>query len=99
MFNPGSRYYTLPDKVLELSNGKKITYKSRRLLPPLAELSQLGEVTVQAGDRLDNLAARALGDPLRFWQLCDGNDSLNPLELEQPGQSLSITSTVMDKKV
>ncbi|MDF2867070.1 MAG: hypothetical protein K0S11_540 [Gammaproteobacteria bacterium] len=99
MFNPSSRYYGLPDKVTELPSGKKITYKGRRLLPPLASLSKIGEATVQAGERLDSLAAKHLGDPLRFWQLCDSHDVLNPAELEQPGQTIIITSLIVDNKV
>ena len=35
------------------------------------------------GDRLDNLAARYLGDPEQFWRLCDANGAMRPDELTQ----------------
>jgi nucleoid-associated protein YgaU len=35
------------------------------------------------GDRLDNLAARYLGDPEQFWKICDANNVLRPDELTE----------------
>jgi hypothetical protein len=50
------------------------------------------EHAVVAADRLDNLAARYLGDPEQFWRLCDANRALQPAELTQRiGQRLKIT--------
>jgi hypothetical protein len=38
--------------------------------------------TVQAGDRLDQLAATFYGQPLHYWRICDANpDFLSPLAL------------------
>ncbi|MNR68819.1 hypothetical protein D3C85_1936240 [compost metagenome] len=51
----------------------------------------MGELSVAPGDRLDRLAAAALGDPLQFWRLADGNDAPRPAALEQPGRSLRVT--------
>ena len=33
------------------------------------------------GDRLDNIAARYLGDPEQFWRICDANGAMRPDEL------------------
>jgi nucleoid-associated protein YgaU len=37
---------------------------------------------VQAGDRIDLLAYRYLGDPTLWWVICDYNDIFFPLDLE-----------------
>jgi len=37
---------------------------------------------VQAGDRIDLLAYRHLGDPTLWWIICDYNDIFFPLDLE-----------------
>ncbi|MHB1000748.1 MAG: LysM peptidoglycan-binding domain-containing protein [Armatimonadota bacterium] len=37
---------------------------------------------VQAGDRVDILAYRYLGDPTLWWVICDYNDIFFPLDLE-----------------
>jgi hypothetical protein len=36
------------------------------------------------------VAARALGDPKAFWQLCDANLAFDPAELEQTGRTLRV---------
>ncbi len=36
---------------------------------------------VQAGDRIDLLAYRYLGDPALWWVICDYNDIFFPLDL------------------
>jgi nucleoid-associated protein YgaU len=51
----------------------------------------LVEVTVNQGDRLDLIAARALGDPELFWRICDANNAMDPLELTaEPGRRLRV---------
>ena len=51
----------------------------------------LGEVTVTEGDRLDLITARTLGDPEQFWQICDANNAMNPVDLTaELGRSLVI---------
>jgi hypothetical protein len=47
---------------------------------------------VKEGDRLDNITNQFIGDPERFWQICDANNVLEPAELtEQPGNTIRIT--------
>jgi hypothetical protein len=44
------------------------------------------------GERLDNITARYLGDPLQFWRVCDANGAMNPSELTAViGRRLRIT--------
>ncbi|MNW16754.1 hypothetical protein D3C71_2157160 [compost metagenome] len=54
-------------------------------------MTSVGEISVGPGDRLDRLAAAALGDPLQFWRLADGNEAPRPASLEEPGRSLRVT--------
>ena len=50
------------------------------------------EYRVVAGDRLDNLAARFLGDPLQSWRLADANGVLRMESLvEEIGGRIRIT--------
>jgi hypothetical protein len=83
MFDPTSRYFTIEDAVITLThNDRKILYKRRRFVPPSETIAILHEISVTAGDRLDNITARTLGDPLQFWRICDANNnSRHPLDL------------------
>lgn len=54
------------------------------------ELVVRREHRVVAGDRLDQLAERYYGDPLKYWLICDANDALYPEDLLVPGRVLRI---------
>ena len=91
MFEPTSRYYHLKDVKVTSSDGVEIVYKPRRLLPPSEAYVLLGEVTVQQGERLDQITGRVLGDSELFWRLCDANETMNPLDLTaEPGTRLKV---------
>lgn len=68
-------------------NTKEIKYKKRRVLPIVDtdynsdNIPTLQEVTIKAGDRLDNISAATLGDPEQFWQICDYNNAMYPPDL------------------
>lgn len=81
MFESNSRYYPLNTAEHVMPDGRAVTYKRRRFLPQGEEMSVLSEVTVTQGDRLDQIAAQALGDPEHFWRICDANDAMNPSHL------------------
>lgn len=81
MFEPTSRYSAIPTARLLLSDGGSVSYVRRRFVPPGSSLQTLAEVTATEGDRLDLIAARTLGDPEQFWQICDANNAMNPDEL------------------
>ena len=81
MFEHTSRYAHLEDASYVAPDGRHVIYKRRRFLPQGQGLPVLVEVQVGVGDRLDTIASRALGDPEQFWQVCDANDAMNPLEL------------------
>jgi hypothetical protein len=90
-FPPNSRYNSLPTLTYTFPDGRAASYLARRFVPPAERFGTLGSHLVLAGDRLDNLAARYLGDPEQYWKLCDANGVLRPDELiESIGRSLRI---------
>lgn len=90
-FPATSRYQGLETAQTELPGGRTVTFLRRRFLPPADGFALLREHVVAEGDRLDNVTARHLGDPLQFWRLCDANSALHPAELEEVGRRLRIT--------
>jgi len=86
MFEPNSRYYDIETVRMTVGGHESprvIAYKRRRLIPAGETMRTLAEHTVAQGDRLDNLAARYVGDPEQFWRICDANDVLRPEELTE----------------
>jgi hypothetical protein len=81
MFDPTSRYYPLETALYTDADGRQVPYKRRRFVPAADSLQIIGQVTVMQGDRLDLIAARTLGASEQFWQVCDANDAMNPVEL------------------
>lgn len=91
-FSPTSRYARTPIATLKMPDGHVVVFLRRRFLPPPENFSLLQEYAVKQDDRLDNIAAQAIGDAEQFWQLCDANQAMNPDELtETPGRRLRIT--------
>ncbi|MCL2643477.1 MAG: hypothetical protein FWD52_08235 [Candidatus Bathyarchaeota archaeon] len=81
MFDSDSRYAQVEDAVLTTDRGLVVKYKRRRFLPDGAKMVLLQEVTVAAGDRLDLVAGRVLGEPEQFWRICDANNAMYPFDL------------------
>src|SRR6185369_3596045 len=91
-FPANSRYFQSEIRTLTLPDGTQIVYLARRFVPPPERLATLRYHTVVEGDRLDNLAARYIGDPEQFWRICDANRALRQDELtETIGRVLRIT--------
>lgn len=80
-FPPNSRYCRTGTAEHVAADGQTIVYLQRRFLPRQDSFQVLFEHSVDANDRLDLLAARHLGDPLLFWQMCDANGAMRPNEL------------------
>jgi hypothetical protein len=81
LFPPGSRYHGTEVATLTGADGLPVAYLRRRFCPQPESLAPLREHVVTEGERLDNVSARHLGDPLLFWRLCDANRALDPDEL------------------
>jgi hypothetical protein len=87
-----SRYYGLPTLTWTRADGTQVRYIGRRLVPQANQFSLLRQYVVIDGDRIDNIAARQIGDPLLYWLLCDANGAMDPDDLTaQIGRSLKIT--------
>jgi hypothetical protein len=84
MFDQTSRYYNLSTTTLSMVDGgvsREIKYVQRRFIPSTDGMITAVEHLVVQGDRLDNIAARYIGDPTLFWKICDANEVLAPEEL------------------
>jgi hypothetical protein len=91
VFPANSRYQNTDTRQAVLADGTVVIYLARRFLPPLRGLAVMQYYTVAQGDRLDNIAARFIGDPQQFWRLCDANTALRPEDLTAtPGRRLAI---------
>jgi hypothetical protein len=95
MFQPTSRYHDVETVKMTVRNSRGepriVSYKRRRFVPSGATMTTLAEHTVAQGDRLDNLAARYVGDPEQFWRICDANNVLRPEELtKEVGRAVRI---------
>lgn len=92
LFPITSRYHGVDVATLERAGKEPIAYLRRRFVPPPERFSLLQEHTVTEGDRLDNVAARYLGDPEQFWRICDANNGMHPEDLTREiGRRLRIT--------
>ena len=89
--NPSSRYYGAPIETLTRADGAHVVYLRRRIISQPEIYSTLQDYVVVDGDRLDNLAAKFLGDPLLFWLICDANGTTDPDELTvEAGRTIKI---------
>ena len=92
LFFGTSRYYGLDTETLTRPDGTIVVYLKRRFLPSPDLFQLLQEHTVMQGERLDNIAAKFLGDPELFWRIADANGAMRPEELvETVGRKLKIT--------
>lgn len=92
LFSATSRYYGLDTQTLTTADGRTIIYLTRRFVPSPDQFQLLQEYAVKQGDRLDNVAARYLGDPEQFWKLADANGAMRPEDLlAVVGRRLRIT--------
>lgn len=86
-----SRYYGAQTKSFALADGTPVVYLARRIIPQAACYTATQSYVVVAGDRLDNLASRFLGDPLLYWMICDANGATDPDALTaQAGRAILI---------
>jgi hypothetical protein len=92
LFAATSRYFGIDTQTLTASDGRTVIYIARRFLPSPDRFQLLQEYTVKQADRLDNIAAKYLGDPEQFWRLADANNAMRPEDLLQTvGRKLRIT--------
>jgi hypothetical protein len=94
-FPTDSRYYGYGVQQYTAPSGQVIPYLNRRIVPQpgAPNYATINQYTVQQGDRLDQIAAKYLGDPLMAWLICDANGAMKPHDLvATPGRVLAITT-------
>lgn len=92
MFTRTSRYHDIEIATFTAPDGRQIRHVGRRFIPRTTAAAVLAEHPVVAGDRLDNITARYLGDPEQYWRLCDANAAERPTDLTaRAGRVLIVT--------
>ena len=92
LFTATSRYFGLDTETIATPDGRTIIYLKRRFVFSPDSFQLLQEHAVTQGERLDNIAAKFLGDPELFWRIADANGAMRPEELvEKIGRRLRIT--------
>jgi hypothetical protein len=85
MFDKSSRYAALARATIAVpgpdGEPRTVVYVRRRFIPPPESHTPLLRYVVRAGDRLDLIAARQIGDPAQFWRIADANGAQDPLDL------------------
>jgi len=73
----------------------KLAYLGRTLLPLPSTIKRQSTYTIQAGDRLDNVSTKLLGDPLLYWMLLEANGISDPALLcSVPGRKIIVPAAV-----
>lgn len=90
-FPAESRYHGVPVRTITAADGRTIAYLARRFAPDPARFATVSIHVVPEGQRLDHAAAQLIGDPERFWALCDANGAIWPEELEETGAHIRLT--------
>jgi hypothetical protein len=91
-FAPTSRYYGIATSQRVQADGRTVVFVQRRFLPAPENFALVQNVSIVAGDRLDNLASHHIGDPEQWWRLCDANRAMQPEALvSKVGAMLAIT--------
>jgi nucleoid-associated protein YgaU len=89
MIFKGSRYEKLAKAAYQVrtSDGREHSALPIRFIPPTPATFRQ---TMVAHDRLDLLAARFYGNPLKFWLIADANSAMDPEDLLEEGLDVLI---------
>jgi hypothetical protein len=91
-FPPTSRYSGIEIATMTGPGGAPVVYLRRRFVPPPERFALLADHVVTQGERMDNIAAQYLDDPVQFWRICDANRAVRPDDLVSVvGRRLRIT--------
>ena len=88
MFDQTSRYAEVATYTVTDAQGRQVTIKKVRFIPPTPGV--LTRRIVQ-GDRPDLLAHEYYRAPEQFWRIADANPVTDPAELvDQPGKRIRV---------
>jgi hypothetical protein len=95
MFPQTSRYRSIETATLQRVDAPALPYLRRRFVPAPDNATALATHVVTQGQRLDNVTAFYLGDPLLFWAVCDANRAVRPDDLMEIGRRLRIPASAV----
>ncbi|WP_437972140.1 hypothetical protein WMF04_23860 [Sorangium sp. So ce260] len=91
MSGSSSRYSNVGTAIWSSPLGEQVLYRQRRFLPNPATIQVLSKVEVKDGERIDQIAAVTLGNPLQWWRIADANTAMEPYALtDVPGVELIV---------
>lgn len=91
-FPANSRYHRTATQIMQAEKGEEVVYLKRRFIPQADTLRTIQQHMVKQSERLDRITFEYLNDPELFWQICDANEAMHPLELtEQSNRLIRIT--------
>lgn len=77
------------------SKDHPIVYLSRRILTRTDQMVTQGVYVVKAGDRIDLISQRLLGDPALYWLIAEVNGAADPTTLcRVPGRRLLVPAAL-----
>lgn len=86
-----SRYAAVEIVTTVDDRGELVRWFRRRFLPATEDVGVSHEHVVRAGERLDLIADREIGDAELWWQVADANRAIRPADLtDEPGRRLRI---------
>lgn len=92
IFPANSRYQGIEIVTTTLADGTEVAFLRQRLLPDPDRFALVAEHVVAEGDRLDNIAMTAFGDPELAWRIADSSRAMRPGMLtERVGRRLRIS--------
>lgn len=85
-----SRYRGIVQRTTTLPSGDEVAFIGRRIIPEMARYVPLDRHRTVVGDRIDQVAAGAYGDPLLYWRIADANGDPDTLAACEPTGRLLI---------
>jgi hypothetical protein len=92
MSDSSSRYSNCRILTYKNNSDHDILYRERRFVPKLQPLD-FGQITIEPYERLDNVSARVIGDPLQYWRICDNTIIYSPLELTNKSEIVNVNTS------
>ncbi|WP_226632807.1 hypothetical protein [Novosphingobium profundi] len=90
-FSPQSRYHGLAQHFLPGADGEDVPYLARRIIAAPTCYDFESRVRSDGAQRIDQLAAETIGDPLLYWRICDANGIERPERGTRPeGREIGI---------
>ena len=90
-FAPNSRYAGLAERSLTRPDGTEDRFLARRIIPETAAYVAFDQRRLIGGERIDQIAAEAYGDPLLWWRIADANGDADPGRAgDTPGRVLTL---------